>query len=112
VGSILARLQKCLGNPHVSVSLDREKGYHEPSKTTSTRSDPYLALSRTIRQTFDHIPVIPGLMIASTDSIHFQSISHHIFRFNPIKINPKADLKRIHGVDERIHVHQYGNAKI
>ena len=54
-----------------------------------------------INQTFPGAPVLPFLMLATTDSRHFQDLSKYIFRFNPLILDPQ-ELSRIHGHDERI----------
>lgn len=51
--------------------------------------------------TFQDVPALPFLMLATTDSRHYQCLSPYIFRFNPIKLNPE-ELSLIHGHNERI----------
>jgi carboxypeptidase PM20D1 len=46
-------------------------------------------------------PVLPFLMVATTDSRHYQDLAEGIFRFSPHTLNPR-ELARIHGHDERI----------
>ena len=73
----------------------------EPSPVTSTRSDSYQLINRTLRSLFPDTVVTPGLMIGATDSRHFASISDHIYRFSPVRARPQ-DLPRFHGTNERI----------
>ena len=47
------------------------------------------------------IPILPFIMVATTDSRHFDDFTGGIYRFAPHKLNPK-DLDGIHGHDERI----------
>ena len=47
------------------------------------------------------VPVLPFLMLATTDSRHFQNCSKYIYRFSPMVVDP-GELGRIHGHDERI----------
>jgi carboxypeptidase PM20D1 len=59
-------------------------------------------------QVFPGVPVLPFLMLATTDSRHYQELSPRIFRFSPQKLNP-GELSRIHGHDERISLENLEN---
>jgi carboxypeptidase PM20D1 len=47
------------------------------------------------------VPIVPFLMVATTDSRHLKDIVDGIFRFDPLKLNPQ-ELSLVHGHDERI----------
>ena len=47
------------------------------------------------------VPLLPFIMVATTDSRHYMELADDIFRFNPYKLNPK-ELGSVHGHDERI----------
>ena len=49
------------------------------------------------------IPLLPFIMLGTTDSRHFMELTEGIYRFSPYKLSPK-DLSGIHGHDERISV--------
>ncbi len=76
-------------------------GAVEASKVSPIDSAQYALLNRTIREVFPGTLVAPGLMIAATDSIRFEEISDHIFKFSPVRAKPE-DLARFHGTNERI----------
>jgi carboxypeptidase PM20D1 len=78
----------------------------EPSTISSTKSESFLVLQRTIAEVFPEAIVVPGLCLAATDSHHFQAIAADTYRFLPIRVSAD-DLERIHGVDERIAVKSY-----
>jgi len=63
---------------------------------------PYIA----IRQTAPQALVAPALLVAATDSRHYQALTKNIFRFLPIILGPD-DTKRYHGIDERIAIEDY-----
>jgi carboxypeptidase PM20D1 len=48
----------------------------------------------------------PSLTVGATDSRHYAAISEDSYRFIPMRLQ-SADLKRVHGVDERIGVADY-----
>ena len=78
----------------------------EPSTVSSTTSESFLVLQRTVAEVFPDAIVVPGLCLAATDSHHFQAIAMDTYRFLPIRVSAD-DLERIHGVDERIGVENY-----
>ena len=78
-------------------------GATEPTKVTSTTSEQYRLLNRTVREVFPGVLVAPGLYLAGSDSVHFLDLSDNIFRFSPIRVTPQ-DVSRLHGTNERISV--------
>lgn len=93
---------------HVKARLGSDRfelmalpGSAEPSAVSPTESSSYRLIERTVREVFPGTIVAPGLMIAATDSRHFQAVSDHIYRFSPVRARPE-DLARFHGTNERI----------
>jgi len=78
----------------------------EPSSVSDIQSTSFASLHRTIRQTAPQALVAPALLVAATDSRHYQALTKNIFRFLPITLGPD-DTKRYHGIDERIAIEDY-----
>lgn len=83
-----------------------EKIFHQASSTSSPDSDLYNLTKITTQQVYPEAIVVPALMVASTDSVHFKDFSENIYRNSPILIQ-KSDLKLFHGVDERLSYDQF-----
>ncbi|KAI9206143.1 uncharacterized protein BJ171DRAFT_498812 [Polychytrium aggregatum] len=81
-----------------------------PSPVSSIENPPFRALEWVYHTCFQHlrpsIAVAPGLMLAGTDSKHYEVLTDSIYRFMPVRMN-STDLVRIHGVNERIHLADY-----
>ena len=90
------------------VDVEVTQGGHtvEASPVSDEESPEFLALHRTIRQIFPDTVVAPSLVIAGTDSKHYEEIADNSFRFIPMRLET-ADLDRIHGRDERISNENY-----
>ena len=73
----------------------------EASKVSPTDAAAYQLINRTIREVFPGTLVVPGLVVAGTDSTHFTEVSDHIYRFSPVRAKAE-DLPRFHGTNERI----------
>ena len=78
-------------------------GAVEASPISPTASASYQRIERTMRELFPDVLVIPGLMIAATDSRHFTGLSDHVYRFSPVRAKPE-DLSRFHGTNERLGI--------
>ena len=99
-----AHVKSAVDDPSVTVAFADPSKYAEviePSKVSPTDSRCYLALERSIRQTFPGVVVAPYLVTAATDSRMYQGVTDNIYRFLPIRLTSR-DLERMHGVDERI----------
>jgi carboxypeptidase PM20D1 len=54
-----------------------------------------------LAESWPGVPMLPFLMVATTDSRHYKELSGGIFRFSPHKLNPK-EMSGTHGHNERI----------
>jgi carboxypeptidase PM20D1 len=80
----------------------------EPSPVSDVRTASYSMLERTVRQVAgdEELLVAPYLVVGATDCRHYNDLCDNIYRFSFIRVG-QDDLKRIHGVDERIPVEGY-----
>lgn len=85
------------------VECELRSGARPPTSISDHRSADFLTLQRVIRQVFPDVVVAPGPAFVATDSRHYEEISENIYRILPVQLQV-ADLKRIHGIDERISV--------
>jgi len=81
----------------------------EPSPVSSTESESYRRLERTILSVAPDVIVAPYLVVVGTDARHFAASSRNVFRFLPVRLAAR-DLQRIHGTDERVAVRDYEEA--
>ena len=97
--SVLAYARQAIADDRVDVQLLGVP--FEPSKVSSAKTDAYRLIERSIREVFPDALVAPGLVLAATDSRHFQDLAENTYRFMPIRFKSQ-DLARLHGTDERI----------
>jgi carboxypeptidase PM20D1 len=81
----------------------------EPSRVSRSDSDAFRTLERTIRSIVSDAVVAPYLVVVVTDARHYADLSENIFRFLPLRLN-SDDLKRMHGIDERVGIRDYETA--
>ena len=106
---VMAHVRSKISAPTAQVDLSTLPGAKDASKVAPTGSSQYRLLNQTIREIFPDVLVAPGLMVAATDSQHFDAISDHVFKFSPVRAN-SDDLKRFHGTNERLEIGNYADA--
>ncbi|WP_455383596.1 M20/M25/M40 family metallo-hydrolase [Salinispira pacifica] len=101
VASALEHLRAAVNDPRVSITLLPGGDLSEPVPASDIRTPAYRSVAETIGRLFPDALCAPFLVTGSTDSRHYRRLTRNIFRFTPVVLHP-ADLKRIHGVDERV----------
>ena len=97
-----------INDDDITVEVLDNALFSEPSKVSNSSSISFNVIHKTIKEIFNNTLVAPGLVIATTDSRHYQDISKDIYRFMPIELSPD-DLSMIHGYNEKISVESYLN---
>ena len=49
---------------------------------------------------------VPFLMIAATDTRHYEPLTRNVFRFNPFVVNPDM-VDGVHGTNERLRADDF-----
>ena len=101
---------------HAKTVINDERVKHKfygfntnPSAVSPMDSDGYNVINRTIKEVFENTLTAPNLVIAATDSRHFDEVSSNIYRFVPYRIN-EDNITTFHGIDEHILVDDYKDA--
>lgn len=89
-----------------AIKVAHYPGNSEPSPVSPMQGPGYMAIQRTVREVFPEGVVAPSLMVAATDSRHFNGVSDAVYRFSPVRAKPQ-DLPRFHGTNERISIENY-----
>ena len=97
---VIDRLTQTIGDDRIDISPLGK--LYEPGKIADPSSLGYSSVERCIRRVFPDAIIAPALYIATSDSRHYQHLSEQVLRFSPLLLT-RADLRRIHGIDERIH---------
>jgi carboxypeptidase PM20D1 len=101
--TVIAHVRQVIADERIELKpLDTP---FEPSRVSSPSAPAFKLVERTVREVFPDAMVAPGLVLAGTDSRHFEAIADQVYRFMPIRFNTQ-DLTRVHGTDERIAVSQ------
>lgn len=107
IASVIERVKQIIDDERIKIKVENFSS--EPSKVSSTTSFGYKIINKSISEIYPETLVSPYLVIAATDSRHFNNISENIYRFSTIKIN-NDNIKSMHGLNERISVNEFENA--
>ena len=108
IEKVIGHIRRSVADPRVGVRRLGDWPGREPSPVSSTRSFGFVQLQRTVAEVFPGAVVAPGLLAGATDSRHYEDLAESTFRFIPTRLT-RSDLKRIHGLDERIAVENYAD---
>jgi carboxypeptidase PM20D1 len=108
IEGVVQHVRRVVDDPRVDV---RRVGAFssEPSRISSTDSESFRVLERTIRSVAPAAIVAPYLVVVVTDARYYRELSSNVFRFMPIQLTSQ-DLARMHGTDERVAVQGYERA--
>ncbi len=93
-------ITKVVDNENIVIT---KEGGMNPSDISETNCDEWNILKGAIRATWDHAIVTPYLMIAASDSRHYNGFCNHVYRFSAMHLS-KEERATIHGHNERIPV--------
>lgn len=105
--TVINRVKEVIDDERIKITTG--DFFSEPSKVSNTNSFGYKTLHKTISEIYPETIVTPYLVVAATDSRHFEDISDNIYRFTTIKIN-KDNIKTFHGINERIAISDFENS--
>lgn len=81
----------------------------EPSAVSSSASERFATLERSIRSVAPQVVVAPYLVVVVTDARFYQELTDNVFRFMPVTLGA-PDVARMHGTNERVAVADYERA--
>ena len=92
---------------HVRNAVESEQvevrflGGMEASGISDWQSEGYDIITTSLNKVYGEVVVVPGIMIAASDTRHYSKVADNSFRFNPFSIVPE-DMTGFHGTNESI----------
>ncbi|WP_288904551.1 M20 family peptidase [uncultured Sneathiella sp.] len=103
IQDVVEHVATVVDDPNIVIAV---KQGNEPSRVSSKSAEGYHLIEKTIRETLPDVLVSPGLMLAGSDSKHYEGIAENSYRFIPMRFGPD-DLARVHGTNERLFIDNY-----
>ena len=101
VNKVLRHVETIVNDKDISIRVLNNDLRVEPSKVSSYMSPQFNIIHKTIKEIFGDVVVAPGMILATTDSRHYEKISKNTYRFMPIYMT-SDDLSMVHGSNEKI----------
>jgi carboxypeptidase PM20D1 len=105
IGTVTEHVSRVVEDDRIGIKVGGRFSA-EPSRLSRIDSDAFRTLQRTIRSIVPDAVVAPYLVVVVTDARHYTDLSENIFRFLPLRLS-SDDLKRMHGIDERVGIRDY-----
>ncbi len=99
-GELLERVGRVIHDERVLVTVEE---MDEPSAHSAAEGAAWEALKTAIMVHFPRTVIAPYLLTGGSDARRMEPICPYIYRFSPF-VMPREELKRVHGVDERLSV--------
>jgi carboxypeptidase PM20D1 len=81
----------------------------EASAVAPDEGPAWSAIAQAVRDVMPGTVVAPGLVVGQTDGRHYERLGAPVYRFAPYRLG-EGDLRRFHGVDERVAVADHARA--
>lgn len=107
VASVIEYDRRIIADSRVQI---RELDSLEPAPVSDTKSAAFKTICACVRGIEPQAVAVPALMVGNTDTKHYWALADNIFRFAPTRMNGEADLKRFHGIDERIDIDNFAES--
>ena len=76
------------------------------SEVSSWESRGYKVIEKSVLEIFGDVVVVPGLMIAGSDSRHYGKVADDAYRFNPFPLS-NEEFAGFHGTNEKIKIKDF-----
>lgn len=103
IEDVVAHVTEVIDDPDIDIDV---KQGNKASRVSSKSAEGYQVIEKTIRETFPDVLIAPGLMLAGSDSKHYETVAENSYRFLPMRFGPD-DIARVHGTNERILIDNY-----
>ncbi|CAG2113105.1 unnamed protein product [Medioppia subpectinata] len=98
--------RRLISDDRIELTVEGMPIHPHPISPYDDNAFGYQIVKRSIRQVFNESVVVPGIMLANTDTRWYQHLTRAIYRFSP-SVMYAEDTKRFHGHNERIKVDNY-----
>ncbi len=109
IEKVISRMKKVIADDQVSVYVKNDNDAEEAAPESSSDAEGYKLLEQTLNELIPDSVVLPYLATTASDTRNYVSCCRNMYRYSPM-ILTQQEVNRIHGVDERISLENYGLA--
>jgi carboxypeptidase PM20D1 len=109
VEGVVEYVRTVVADEKVEVRIADDEPGSGASEVSDWTAPGFGTVGRSVREIYPDAVVVPGIMIAASDTRHYGQLADDSWRFNPMIVTPQV-LTGFHGTDERIPVDNLVNA--
>ena len=103
VADAVASIREIIDDEAIVVAVE---SWGQAPPVADIHAEGYQRIERAIQREFSDAAVVPGLLVATTDTRHYQALADNIYRFRAYRL-PLSDAASIHATNERIAVQSF-----
>jgi carboxypeptidase PM20D1 len=103
VEDVVEHVRRTVSDDRLQVQAGVRNTPRDPTRESPTDDAAFERLAQTVGEVFPDVPAIPFLVLGGTDARHYAQLTKRLYRLSPFRF-VLADLKRVHGTDERLAV--------
>ncbi|MCP3986341.1 MAG: M20/M25/M40 family metallo-hydrolase [bacterium] len=103
---VLAHVRDVIDDPEIEITSDTWSQAPRPGRVDALG---YRVLTDAIHHVYPEAVVVPGMLLAATDTRHYADLAEDAYRFLGVMVT-RAQIPSIHGTDERVGIESFANA--
>jgi carboxypeptidase PM20D1 len=103
VDAVIDHVRRTVAHESIEVRMAASEPGSGASRVSDWNDPGFSLVGRAVREVYPDAVIVPGIMIAASDSRHYGQIADNSWRFNPVIVSPEV-MTGFHGTNERIPV--------
>jgi carboxypeptidase PM20D1 len=103
VEDVVEHVRRTLDDERIALQVGVRSEPRNPTAESPVDDPAFERISLAVQEVHPGIPALPFLVLGGTDARHYASVTPRLYRMSPYFFE-LADLKRVHGTDERLAV--------
>jgi len=108
IDDVLAHVRRTIADERIQLKAGVRSVPRNPTGESPVDDPAFARLATTVEETFPGVPALPFLVLGGTDARHYEKVTPRLYRLSPFEAE-LADLKRVHGTNERLSVAGFAN---
>ena len=108
IDDVVEHVRRTLADERIQLRAGVRSVPRNPTGESPVDDPAFARLATTVAEIFPSVPALPFLVLGGTDARHYEKVTERLYRLSPFTFE-LADLKRVHGTNERLAVASYAN---
>ena len=108
IEDVVEHVRRTIDDERIAVKAGVRSIPRNPTGESPVDDPAFARLATTVEETIPEVVALPYLVLGGTDARHYALVTPRLYRLSPFLFE-LADLKRVHGTNERLAVSNYPN---